>query len=83
MKYTGCRIEFEAVKLKMKNGHIYTPDFVVFAGSLILVEVKGGYKLPSHGRAMLALDQCRAEFPEFDFMLLFCDKGKVTQKEYQ
>ena len=61
---------FEGITLRMENGHRYTPDFVVFYGPRIVIlhEVKGSYKLHSHGRARLAFDQCKKEFPSFDFV---------------
>jgi hypothetical protein len=62
--------KFEGITLKMANGHRYTPDFYVCPeGNVIeLHEVKGGYKLQSYGRAKLAFDQAKIEYPEFKFV---------------
>jgi len=48
-------------------GHPYTPDFRVTRndGSKEIVEVKGSYKLHSHGRSRLAFDAARDENPEY------------------
>jgi len=68
----GKRFKYEGITLKMANGHRYTPDFYLpsevpgVAGELH--EVKGSYRLHSHGRAKLAFDQARVEFPEFKFV---------------
>lgn len=61
--------KFEGISLKMSNGHRYTPDFyVVREGCIELHEIKGGYKLHSYGRAKLAFDQAKIEYPEFKFV---------------
>lgn len=67
----GAKVEFQPLRLKMKNGHAYRPDFVVTYpdGSKELHECKGSFRLPSHGRSLLAFDQCRVEFPAFKFVL--------------
>lgn len=64
---TACY--YEGLTLRMSNSHRYTPDWVVVttAGVIELHEVKGSYKLHSYGRAKLAYDQCKAEFPCFEF----------------
>lgn len=71
--------KFEGITLRMENSHRYTPDFFVVGHEdedargiqqrrLELHEVKGSYKLHSHGRARLAFDQCAKEFPMFKFV---------------
>jgi hypothetical protein len=56
---------YEAVTFRLANGHRYTPDWVVVdAGRIVAChEVKGGYRMHSHGRARLAFDQARVEYP--------------------
>lgn len=62
-------VHFEGLTLRMRNGHRYTPDFVVRHGSsLTLYEVKGSYRLHSYGRAKLAFDQARVEWPAWTFV---------------
>ena len=61
---------YEGFTFKMLNGHKYTPDWVVFddnGGVLEAHEVKGGYAMFSQGRARLAFDQCKVEFPHVKF----------------
>ena len=70
-EFPGCAIRFEAISLRMSNGHVYTPDWSVLLpdSTLLLIEVKArgknGYRQPSYQRAKLAYDQCRVEYPMF------------------
>jgi len=63
------RVYYEGIALHMANGHRYKPDWTVVRkdGTIELHECKGGYKLHSYGRARLAFDQAREEFPCFVF----------------
>lgn len=66
----GRKAVYEGFTFKMLNTHKYTPDWVVFddnGGVLEAHEVKGGYAMFSQGRAKLAFDQCRVEFPNVKF----------------
>jgi len=56
---------YEAVTFRLANGHRYTPDWIVLACGKIAQchEVKGGYRMHSHGRARLAFDQAKIEWP--------------------
>lgn len=70
LEFPKSRVVFEAMTLRMANGHRYTPDWVVMgSGGILCVEVKAvgknGYKHPSYQRAKVAFDQCRVEFPWF------------------
>lgn len=57
-------VAYEALTVRLANGHRYTPDWVFWAGGrLYCVEVKGTYRLRSHQRARLAFDQACVEFP--------------------
>ena len=63
----GRDARYEAVSFRIAGKHRYTPDFTVFdrTGRLThCYEVKNGaYKHASHGRARLAFDQARIEYP--------------------
>ena len=63
----GCDARYEALTFRLRCGHRYTPDWVVFGGGggIECHEVKGAYRFGSHGRARLAFDQAKAEFPGF------------------
>ncbi len=61
----GFKIGFNELSFRMKNGCRYTPDFILWVDDRIVkcIEVKGGYRLPSHGRSRLAFQQARLDFP--------------------
>lgn len=69
-KYSRVRVH--PFTLRMDNGHRYTPDFLCTpldaSKPRVVVEVKGSYRLHSYGRARLAFDQARLEYPEFAFV---------------
>jgi hypothetical protein len=67
--------KYEALSFRMANGHRYTPDWYE-PETATVHEVKGAYKFGSHGRARLAFDQCRAEFPQFRFVWATWKKGQ-------
>lgn len=58
-------IAYEALTVRLANGHRYTPDWVcrTVAGLTICIEVKGTYRMHSHQRARLAFDQAALEWP--------------------
>ena len=58
-------IAYEALTVRLANGHRYTPDWVcrTAAGLTICIEVKGTYRMHSHQRARLAFDQAALEWP--------------------
>jgi hypothetical protein len=59
---------FEAITFKLPGGSRYTPDFIHERdGICFCFEVKGSYKLPSHGRALTAFREARANFNSFSF----------------
>jgi hypothetical protein len=66
----GKDARYEALTFHMTNGHSYTPDWVVFDGGRPTEahECKGSYKLHSHGRAQLAFDQAKVEFPGLEWI---------------
>lgn len=61
----GLDARYEAVSIRLANGHRYTPDWVVFEGGRPAEchEVKGAHRFGSHQRARLAFDQAAAEWP--------------------
>ena len=72
IEFPACRIEFQPMRLRLPSGCYYKPDFGVFmeGGGLLfmlLVEVKGAYRLGSAGRSALAFKSAIAAFPEFKF----------------
>ena len=60
---------YEGCSFQMKNGHKYTPDWVVIEDGIPVeaYECKGGYAFFSQARAKLAFDQCKVEFPHVKF----------------
>ncbi len=65
---------FESRAFAMSNGHVYTAD--AFDGRRVL-EVKG-FKHGSYGRSRLAFDQCRVEFP--DYQWIWAERKKTGKK---
>ena len=64
----GGRGMFEVVMFRLPGGSRYTPDFfTVEDGVATFYEVKGSYRLHSHGRALTAFRECRAHFTMFRF----------------
>ena len=61
---------YEAVTLHLPGGSRYTPDWMWNGptGRIHFVEVKGSYRLHSHGRARTAFLECAAHFPFFVFL---------------
>lgn len=78
LEFPGCKIVFEGIRLRLDNGDIYTPDWVVHApDGLLLVEVKNAaYKHASYGRSKMAFKQCRIDWPMFGYR--WAEKDKDT-----
>lgn len=59
----------EAVTFRLDGGSRYTPDFFYCGpnGRFIAIEVKGVYKLHSHGRALTAFREAAAKYPQITF----------------
>ena len=66
---TRVDVRFEAITFRLPGGSRYTPDWVYFgkSGTIYCYEVKGRYKLGSHGRALTAFREARAAFPMITF----------------
>ena len=64
-------LRFQALTFHMKNGNDYTPDWIQFDCEGLpcrAVEVKGSHRFHSHGRARLAFNQCKIEFPGIEWI---------------
>jgi len=69
LRYLGGAGRYEAVTLRLPGGSRYTPDWMTFEGGAVtLHEVKGAYRLHSHGRARTAWREAVAAFPCFRFV---------------
>ena len=65
-EFPGCPIFYEGLTLKLLSGHKYTPDWVIRLpeGKILCIEVKNAaYKHASYGRARLAFDCAKTEWP--------------------
>ena len=79
----GVDARYEALTFRFANGHRYTPDWVVFHDGTPVSchEVKGAYRLHSHGRARLAFDQARVEFPGLAWVWGVVRRGHLADCE--
>ena len=82
-------MRYEALTLRLPGGSRYTPDWVVAFSEgqaarpawVTCFEVKGGYKLHSHGRALTAFREARAAFAWVKFHWFEPDgKGGFVEK---
>jgi hypothetical protein len=66
---SGYRIGYEEITLRLKDGTKYTPDWIVWKGSevVLAVECKGSFKLGSQGRSVTAFKRAIHDFPEIEF----------------
>lgn len=72
-------VRYEALTFKLKNGHRYTPDWVVFREGLPreCIEVKGSYRFSSQNRSQMAWAQAKLDFPGLKWVWAVWDgKGK-------
>ena len=67
---------YEGLTLRLPGGSRYTPDFITFdeQGRVTCHEVKGSFKLGSHGRSVTAFREAAAVFP---FSFIFARKDKA------
>ena len=82
--------QYEAVTLRLPGGSRYSPDFLtsVFDPQeqryeTTVYEVKGSYKLGSHGRALTAFREARAAFPFLTFKWYEKQKGGGWIERYK
>jgi hypothetical protein len=61
---------YETVTFHLPGGSRYTPDYLTVdtQGRITLHEVKGSYRLHSHGRARTAFKECAAAFRMFGWV---------------
>ena len=73
-------VRYEPLTFKLKNGHRYTPDWVVFRDGLPVecIEVKGSYRFASQNRSQMAWAQARLDFPGLKWVWAVWD-GKKKQ----
>ncbi len=69
-RYLDSKGLYEAVTFHLPGGSRYTPDYLTVDGQgrITLHEVKGSYRLHSHGRARTAFRECAAAFPMFGWV---------------
>ena len=80
--FLGGKGMYEAITLRLPGGSRYTPDWMSICplGLVHLHEVKGSYRLPSHGRALTAWKEARAAFKCFRFHWCEWDGAKWVSK---
>jgi hypothetical protein len=64
-----AHIEYEAVSLRLPSGTRYTGDWSIFppTGRMLIVEVKGSYRLGSAAASARAFKEACAAFPMIEF----------------
>ncbi len=73
LEFPGASITFEGLTFKLRNSHRYTPDWIVNSGDgqVVCVEVKArgknGFRFASYGRARLAFDQAKLDWPNYQW----------------
>jgi len=77
-EFPGAEVRYEALSFRLSSGARYTPDWIVLQGreTLAVVEVKGGYRLPSAARSLLAFKEAAAQFPGLPWR--FAEKREGT-----
>jgi hypothetical protein len=87
-------LHYEGLTFRLPGGSRYTPDWVIFMPVLVTpvrddpksaffltcFEVKGGYRLGSHGRALTAFREARAAFPLVKFRWFEKSGGTFVEK---
>lgn len=81
---------YEAIRLRLPGGSFYTPDYCLSVldpqtqqYETTVYEVKGSYKLGSHGRALTAFREARAAFPFLTFKWYEKQKGGGWLERYK
>lgn len=69
-RHLNCKGLYEPVTFRLAGGSRYTPDFMTVdaEGRITFHEVKGSYRLHSHGRARTAFRECAAAFQMFGWV---------------
>lgn len=86
----GGKGMYEAVTLRLPGKSRYTPDYLTFIFDPLtnqydihVYEVKGTYRLGSHGRALTAFREARAAFPFLTFHWYERKKGGGWEEKYR
>jgi hypothetical protein len=68
-QFPYAHIEYEAVTLRLPSGTRYTGDWCVMptTGRMLIVEVKGSYRLGSAAASARAFKEACAAFPNIEF----------------
>lgn len=77
-KYPDCRVREQSFKVRVANGAFYKCDLTVskpLRGGFICVEVKGKRGMKGHAKGILAIKTAAAQWPEFDFVLVWKQEG--------
>lgn len=82
-EFPAYAVRFEMITLRLPGGSRYTPDLSVWAGNqiVLLVEIKGAYRLGSAGRSHMAFNEAIAAFPNLKFRFAQKTKDGWTTKE--
>jgi len=69
-RYLANQGLYERVTFHLTGGSRYTPDYMTVEreGRITFHEVKGSYRLHSHGRARTAFRECAAAYPMFGWV---------------
>ena len=88
MEFVGCLTYFEGLTFRLKNGHRYTPDWVlrIDDDKVMCVEVKArgknNFRQPSYQRARVMFDQCRVEWTNYVWRWAERHNGQWTITDY-
>ena len=81
---------YEAIRFRLMGGSFYCPDYLAFTFDPLtnqydthVYEVKGTYRLGSHGRALTAFREARAAFPFLTFHWYERQKGGGWLEKYR
>ena len=68
-EFIGCEVLYEAISFRLPSGTRYCPDWTVWHKRelVLIVEVKGGFRLGSAGASARAFKECIAAFPHLAF----------------
>lgn len=85
----GGEGRYEAITLRLPGGSRYTPDFLTALFDPLthqydthVYEVKGTYRLGSHGRALTAFREARSAFPFLSFHWYERQKDGTWMEKY-
>jgi hypothetical protein len=88
MEFSAYEPYFEGLSFRLRNGHKYTPDWVVRLSDdqVLCVEVKhrgkDGFRQASYQRARVMFDQCRVEWNNYIWRWMEKHNGEWDIKDY-